>query len=110
MNSSKLEKMNGGWFVGAFSPTALSTEACEVAVKKYQAGTKENAHYHAIATEVTLILSGRVQMCGREWSDGDILVLAPGDVTDFEALTDVVSVVVKVPGVLNDKYLVAQAS
>lgn len=105
MNSAKLKDMVGGWFVGSFTPAAFSTQACEVAVKKYKAGAKEQSHYHAIATEVTLILTGRVRMCGQEWGDDDIVVLAPGDVTDFEALTDVVSVVVKIPGVLNDKYL-----
>ena len=110
MNAVKLEDMVGGWFVGAFTPHALATEACEVAVKKYQAGAREAAHYHAIATETTLILSGQVRMCGQVWGDGDIVVLAPGDETDFEALTDVVSVVVKVPGVLNDKYLVEPAA
>ena len=109
MNSAKLQEMVGGWFVGAFCPTALQTDTCEVAVKKYKAGSKEAAHFHVIATEVTLILSGRVRMCGREWSDGDIILLAPKDVTDFEALTDVVSVVVKVPGALNDKYLISGA-
>ena len=105
MNSAKLQDMVGGWFVGAFSPAALKTDSCEVAVKKYKAGAKEVAHYHEIATEITLILSGRVYMCDREWSDGDIIVLEPKDVAEFEAITDVVSVVVKVPGALNDKYL-----
>lgn len=105
MNSAKLQDMVGGWFVGAFNPSALKTDACEVAVKKYKAGAKEESHYHSIATELTLVLSGRIRMCGKEWCDGDIVVLAPKDVTDFEAITDVISVVVKVPGVLNDKYL-----
>ena len=109
MNSAKLQDMVGGWFVGAFSPAALETVGCEVAVKTYKAGAKEAAHYHAIATEVTLIVSGRVRMCERVWGDGDIIVLNPTDITDFEALSDVVSVVVKVPGALNDKYLVNEA-
>ena len=34
------------------------------------------------------------------------MVMEPGDVTDFEALTDAVNVVVKIPGVNNDKYIV----
>jgi quercetin dioxygenase-like cupin family protein len=106
----KLDQMVNGWFVGGFNPTALSTKDCEVAVKEYKEGTREAAHYHKIATEVTLILSGRVRMLGKEWGAGDIIVLAPGDVTDFEALTDAVNVVVKTPGALNDKYLVDQAS
>lgn len=105
MKQARLDDMTKGWFVGAFSPTVHATDACEVAVKHYKAGDKEGAHYHKIATEITLIVSGRVRMAGREWGAGDIVVMEPGDVTDFEALTDAVNVVVKTPGALNDKYL-----
>jgi len=106
MNHANLNEMVKGWFVGEFSPTAFKTNACEVAVKSYKAGEKEDAHFHKIATEITLILSGRVRMAGKEWGAGDIIVLEPGDCTDFEALTDAVNVVVKTPGALNDKFLV----
>jgi hypothetical protein len=105
MDTARLEDMVGGWFVGGFAPTALETQNCEVAVKHYAAGVTEELHHHRVATEVTLILSGRVRMVGKEWSAGDIIVLHPGEATDFEALTDVVNVVVKTPGALNDKYL-----
>lgn len=104
MNHARLEDMFKGWFIGGFSPTAHATEACEVAVKSYRAGEYEAAHYHRIATETTLVLSGTVRMAGRTWQAGDIIVLAPGETTDFEALTDAVNVVVKTPGALNDKY------
>jgi quercetin dioxygenase-like cupin family protein len=104
MKHARLEDMVKGWFVGGFQPTALATQACEVAVKRYRAGDREAAHFHKVATEVTLVLSGRVRMAGREWGEGDIVVLAPGEVTDFEALTDAVNVVVKTPGALDDKY------
>ncbi|RMS08032.1 hypothetical protein ALP73_04932 [Pseudomonas coronafaciens pv. garcae] len=40
------------------------------------------------------------------WQAGDIIVLEPGDVTAFEALSDTTTVVVKVPGALDDKYVV----
>lgn len=96
--------MVGGWFVGGFAPSALPTTQCEVAVKSYKAGDYEKKHYHKVATEVTLVLEGRVRMMGKEWGAGDIIVLAPGEATDFEALTDARNVVVKVPGALNDKY------
>lgn len=105
MNTARLEDMFKGWFVGNFTPTAFSTEACEVAVKTYKAGEREGAHFHKIATEITLVLSGRVRMVGKEWGPGDIIVLSPGEVTDFEALSDAVNVVVKTPGATNDKYL-----
>lgn len=105
MKHERFEKMIRGWFVGAFRPTAYSTEACEVAVKNYRAGEREDAHFHKVATEITLVMSGKVRMVGRTWGEGDIVILEPGDVSDFEALTDAVNVVVKVPGALNDKHL-----
>lgn len=106
MKHIQLKEMVRGWFVGGFVPTALNTQACEVGVKTYQAGDYEASHYHKIATEITLILSGRVYMCGQEWGAGDIVVIEPGEATDFRAITDVTNVVVKVPGAFDDKYLV----
>jgi quercetin dioxygenase-like cupin family protein len=106
MKTAHLDDMFKGWFIGNFTPTVLSTETCEVAVKRYRAGEQESAHFHKIATEVTLVLSGQIRMAGKEWGPGDIIVLSPGEVTDFEALTDAVNVVVKTPGATNDKYLV----
>jgi len=104
MKSANLAEMVKGWFVGGFKPTALATQACEVAVKRYLAGDHEGAHYHKVATEVTLVLEGRVRMADKEWGPGDIVVLEPGEVTDFTAITDAVNVVVKVPGALGDKF------
>ena len=45
-------------------------------------------------------------MIGKEFLQGDIISLEPGEQSDFEALTDVVNVVVKIPGYLDDKYIV----
>lgn len=105
MNNKCLDDMIKGWFVGSFSPTAYKTDNCEVAVKNYRTGDKEAAHYHKVATEITVIISGQVRMCDKIWGAGDILVLNPGEVTDFEALENSITVVVKVPSVLHDKYL-----
>jgi len=106
MKVARLDDMVRGWFVGAFSPTALSTDVCEVAVQRFKAGDASAAHVHSIATEVTLVLSGRVRMVGREFGPGDIILIEPGEATAFEALTDAVNVVVKVPGALDDKHFV----
>lgn len=104
MNHFKLGEMIKGWFVGDFSPVALKSSAFEVAVKRYKKGDHEPRHVHLVATEITVVLEGAVRMCDREWGDGDIVVLAPGDATDFTALTDVTTVVVKTPSAPNDKY------
>lgn len=98
--------MTKGWFVGNFSPTALKNEGVEVAVKNYNSGDYESEHYHKIATELTLILNGRVRMNGMEYKNGDIVLIEPGESSDFMALTEVTTVVVKVPCVAGDKYLV----
>ncbi len=45
-------------------------------------------------------------MFDREWKEGDILMINPGEATAFEAITDVVTVVIKTPSVRNDKVLV----
>ena len=99
-----LQDMVGGWIVGNFEPTCLKTTACEVACKHYDAGAAEAAHVHRIATELTLIAAGRVTMNGRTYAAGDIIVLEPGESTDFRALEKTTTVVVKMPSVLGDKY------
>ena len=104
-----LNAFTKGWFVGNFTPTLISTDAVEVAVKHYKAGESEAAHFHKIATELTLIVSGRVRMSGEEVGPGEIIKMEPGQATDFVPLTDVTTVVVKVPCVRGDKYLCSDA-
>lgn len=105
MKKYELNDMVKGWFVGSFSPAAFSTNACEVAVKRYQAGEYEARHHHKVATEITLILEGRVCMNEIEYLAGDIVVIDPLTSTDFRVLEAAITVVVKVPGASNDKYL-----
>jgi len=106
MKIAKLSDMTKGWFVGNFNPTLYQTNDVEVSVKPYKAGEYDAAHYHKIATEITVIVSGTVRMNGQDYHAGDIIVLDPMDATDFSAVTDAVTTVVKIPGANNDKYLV----
>lgn len=105
MKVFQLEDMVKGWFVGKFNPTVLSTNDVEVAVKKYKAGDYESSHYHRVATEITVITYGQVKMNGVIYSAGTIIVIEPNQSTDFLALTDVMTTVVKYPGANDDKYL-----
>ena len=99
-----LEDMVKGWFIGSFEPSLHKTESVEVGVKKYKAGENESNHYHKIATEFTVIIDGEVEMSGKRYVKDNILVIKPGTTTDFKAITDVTTVVVKIPGAVNDKY------
>ncbi len=105
MKKYSQKDMIKGWFVGDFSPSAFSISCCEVAHKEYKEGDYEEKHFHKIATEITLISDGRVLMNGVEYKKGDIIVMEPGEATDFKALTDVTNVIVKIPSVKGDKYL-----
>ena len=100
----KLEAMSKGWFIGDFEPSLYKTNEVEVGVKHYKAGDKEELHHHKIATEFTVVIIGEVKMSGKYYSRGDIIKINPGITTDFLAITDVITVVVKLPGSKNDKY------
>jgi hypothetical protein len=101
---AKLSDMVKGWFVGHFQPSLFDTTDVEVAVKRYEAGDHECAHYHLVATEFTVIVDGEVEMSGVRYGAGDIVIVPPGVSTDFRALTPVTATVVKIPGAPDDKY------
>lgn len=106
MKREKLGNMTKGWFVGNFEPSLYKTNDCEVAVKSYQKGAREDKHFHKIATEITVVIQGKVRMFDQIFEEGEIIVAEPGDATGFEALENTVNVVVKLPGANNDKYIV----
>ena len=105
MQVFSLDSMTKGWFVGDFSPCVFGTNDFEVAVKYYKKGECESRHYHKIATEITCIAQGRVKMNGVEFSAGEIVLITPKESTDFLALEDTITAVVKIPSVKNDKFL-----
>ena len=105
MKTHKLKDMAKGWFVGNFDPTLHKTEEFEVAVKEYGQGESEEYHHHKVAQEITVVVTGEVEMNDEKFVRGDIIVLDPNEGTSFTALTDAVITVVKVPCAKGDKYL-----
>lgn len=100
----KLKDYFKGWLVGDFSPSLIRTKDMEVGVKFYDKGTVEKAHYHKIATEYTIILSGTVNMLEKEYTKGDIVIIEPNVVNEFKSITDSTLLVIKVPSSVDDKY------
>jgi ethanolamine utilization protein EutQ (cupin superfamily) len=105
MEVHKLKDMFKGWFVGNFEPTVLKTNDVEIGVKEYEEGEYEDFHHHRIATELTCIIEGEVEMNGKRYCAGDIIVIPPKEGTDFRAITKAKNVVVKFPGANDDKYI-----
>lgn len=104
MEKGNLKEMFKGWFIGNFEPTLFSTDEFEIAIKRYAAGDYEEKHVHKVATEFTIIVEGEVEMNGVKYVKDDIVIIKPNEYTDFRCLTDVVTTVVKVPCVKDDKY------
>ena len=95
MRVSKLNEFFKGWLVGNFEPSLFKTNDFEVAVKSYKKGDYE----------ITIITKGTVVMNLEVYNEGDIIVIEPGDATDFRATNDVTTTVIKFPCVEGDKYL-----
>lgn len=104
MKQFKIENFIKGWFIGNFDPSIIKTNDVEVALKEYLEGDREEEHHHKIATEITVVVSGKIRMGNNVYCEGDIVVLEPNEATDFEALCDSKCLVVKYPGANNDKY------
>jgi quercetin dioxygenase-like cupin family protein len=106
MKITKISDMTGGWFAGNFNPTLFKSDEFEAGVKYYKAGEYDKKHYHKIATEITVIISGSAMMGGNKVVAGDIITIPPGEASDFRPLEDTAIAVVKIPCVKGDKYLV----
>jgi len=105
MEKFSLKDMIKGWFIGSFDLTAYNTTDFEVAIKRYKKGDMENPHTHKLATEITVIVEGEVLMNDVKYGKDDIIIIPPNEYTDFECIKDTITVVVKTPSALGDKYL-----
>ena len=93
-----------GWFIGSFCGALFHSDAVEVAVKHYRRFDWGQRHYHALSTEFTVVVSGELLFGNKRLSAGDIAEVAAHEEADLLALEDSVTVVVKLPAVLGDKY------
>lgn len=105
MQINKIDEFTKGWFVGDFSPVLLHSKDYEIAVKWFKAGEKEPLHKQLIATEITVVIEGKIQLGGKIFVKGDIITIPPGEFADFESITDSALVCVKTPSLPNDKVL-----
>jgi hypothetical protein len=105
MKEYQLKNFTNGWFVGNFEPTIFATNDFEVSVKFFEAGDREPRHKQLLATELTAVISGIVQMNSKEFSAGAIIEFEPGEACEFLSVTDSTLVCVKFPSIPNDKIV-----
>jgi quercetin dioxygenase-like cupin family protein len=102
---NSIDEFTKGWFVGDFSPAILITKEFEIAVKWFKAGDREPLHKQIIATEITVVIDGKIRLGGETFVKGDVITIPPGEFAEFESVTDSALVCVKTPSLPNDKVL-----
>jgi len=105
MIKHNLKNYIGGWFIGDFYPTIIPSKDFEVSIKRYKKGDYDPKHYHKLSNEITVIVEGNAKMNGVIYEKDDIILIEKNEATDFEAISDCVTCVIKLPSSKNDKYL-----
>lgn len=105
MKTFKLFEFTRGWICGNFNPTIFRSTNYEVGIKYYKSGDFENSHYHKESDELTVIVDGSVKMNNIIYNKGDIILIEKNEYTDFESLTDSITVVIRNNSVIGDKYV-----
>ena len=106
MKLYNIDDFKGGWFIGDFEPTLLRTKEFEISVRHYQAGDEEEKHVHRIANEYTVVITGIVEMNGVQYNPKDVILIEKDEAVKFKVLTDAITIAVKVPSVIGDRYIV----
>jgi quercetin dioxygenase-like cupin family protein len=104
MKKRQLSEMWRGWFIGDFEPSVFKTSDFEIGLLTHTKGETWPKHYHKIATEYNLLVSGSMSICGEEILPGEIFVLEPGEVAEPTFHEDCKIVCIKTPSLPKDKY------
>ena len=107
MEIHKIENFVKGWFIGNFDPVVHKTDQVEVAYQTHEAGEHHDIHYHKKSREYNYLIRGKMVINEQELNAGDIFILEPYEVSEPTFLTDVELIVVRVPSIKGDKYVVA---
>jgi quercetin dioxygenase-like cupin family protein len=106
MKTSNLKDARKGWFAGNYEQAFHKCEGAEVAVKHNKAGDLMPAHTHRIVTETMAVVTGRVRINDRIFTAGDLIMVEPGEVAEYEWLEDSITVLFKTPSAPEDKVFV----
>ena len=110
MKVYRIEDMKGGWFIGDFDPSVTKTKEFEIGYKIHPAGEKWDVHYHKEADEITFLLRGKMIIQGKELNSGDIFMIPRYEVADPVFVEECEVIIVKIPSILGDKYVIPTAS
>jgi hypothetical protein len=104
MQISKLTDYYRGWIIGDFTPSLVKSKEFEVGLLTHLKEEQWPKHFHAIATEYNVLVSGEMTINGVKICQGDVFVIAPGEVVSPVFQEDCQVLCVKIPSLPKDKY------
>jgi quercetin dioxygenase-like cupin family protein len=106
MKRYKIEEFTKGWVLGDFEPTIYRTNQIEVGMKSFLPKETEPSHFQNIATEITIVASGTIEINGTVFTEGDIIIIEPGEAASFKSLSTSKLLCIKYPSIPSDKVIV----
>jgi quercetin dioxygenase-like cupin family protein len=105
MDVNNISEFTKGWIIGNFDPSLIKMREIEIGVKFFKKGEVELLHMQIVATEITIVIDGQIEMNGNRFSSGQVITIPPGEPADFLAITDGTLVCVKTPSIPEDKVV-----
>ena len=106
MKVYKIQDFKKGWVIGNFEPSVFKHASFEAGMKFFKEGETEGNHYQNIATEVTFVAEGIIEINGVMFSIGDVIVINPNEVSDFKSVTSSKLFCIKFPSIPSDKIVI----
>lgn len=101
---NNIKNYHRGWFLGNFQPSIFQTKEFEVAILTHTKGEYWPEHYHKIATEINVLLEGKMSVNGIEINVNDIFVFEPNESSAPIFYENCKVLCIKTPSVIGDKY------
>ena len=105
MKKYRIEKFTKGWVIGNFEPSIYKTMEIEVAMKSFLPNDTEPSHFQNIATEITMVASGTIEINGTTFTEGDVILIEPGEEANFKSVSASKLFCVKYPSIPSDKVV-----
>jgi hypothetical protein len=109
MKIGRIEDTGKGWFIGDFPKAIYHSKDFEVSWRIHPSGQVWDIHYQEIATEINLLISGKMKINNKILNSGDIFILEPYEITDVEFIDDCSVICVKTPSIPSDKVVVKKS-
>lgn len=104
MKITRIEDYTRGWLIGDFTPSLLRTKDFEVGILRHKKDEVWPKHYHRLADEYNILISGKMTINSSEINEGDVFHIEKNEISEPKFLTDCIVLVIKVPSAIGDKY------